>query len=76
MGAIWWGHQGRVPQRFVTGGTQYAMPPQFFLFRFWIWRDFKNKSDAYQVLCEEVFKLDRWPHIPKWMLKQSLVWNH
>jgi len=41
-----------------------------------IWRGFKNKTDVCHVLCEEVFKLDGRPHIPKLMLKQSLVWNH
>ena len=52
------------------------MSPHFFLFRFCIWRGFKNKSDICHVLCEEVFNLVGRPRIAKLMLKQSLVWNH
>jgi len=33
------------------------MPPTF-LFRFYIWRGFKNKSDVCHVLCEDLFMLD------------------
>ena len=33
-----------------------SAPP--FLFRFCIWRGFKNKSDVCHVLCEEHFMLD------------------
>jgi len=29
-----------------------------FLFRFFIWRGFKNKSDVCRVLCEELFVFD------------------
>jgi len=29
-----------------------------FLFRFGIWRDFKNKSDICHVFCEESFMID------------------
>ena len=61
------------PPLFQTGGTQYAMSPHFFLFRFCIWRGFKNKSDVCHVLWEELFMLDGRPHITKLMLKQSLV---
>jgi len=50
------------------------MSPHFFLFRFSIWRDFKNKSDVCHVLSEELFMLDGRPHIAKFMLKQTLVW--
>jgi len=52
------------------------MSPNFFLFRFCIWIDLKNKSDVCHVLCEELFKLDGRPYIAKLMLKQSLVWHH
>ena len=38
------------------------MSPHFFLFRFCIWRGFKNKSDDCHVLCEELFMLDGRPH--------------
>jgi len=48
--------------------------PTLFLFRFCIWRGFKNKNDVCQVLYEELFMLDGGPHIAKLMLKQSLVW--
>jgi len=34
------------------------MPPHIFLFRFCIWRGFKNKSDVCHVLFEELFMLD------------------
>ena len=47
-------------------------PPHFFLFRFCIWRGFKNKNVCH-VLCEELFMLDGKPRIGKLMLKQSLV---
>jgi len=47
------------------------MSPHFFLFRFCIWRGFKNKSDVCHVLCEEFFMLYGRPHIAKLMLK---VW--
>jgi len=33
--------------------------PPLFLFRFCIWRGFKDKSDVCHVLCEELFMLDR-----------------
>jgi len=46
------------------------MSPHFFLFRFSIWRGFKNKSDVCHVLCEELFMLDGRPHIANLMLKQ------
>jgi len=48
------------------------MSSHFFLFRFCIWRRFKNKNVCH-VLCEEVFILDGRPHMAKLMLKQSLV---
>jgi len=47
--------------------------PQFFLFRFCIWRGFKNESDVCHVLCEKLFMLDGRPDISKLMLKQSLL---
>jgi len=47
-------------------------PLHFFLFKFCIWRGFKNKNVCH-VLCEELFMLDGRPHIAKLMLKQSLV---
>jgi len=46
------------------------MPPHFFLFRFCIWRGFKNKSDVCHVLWEEIFMLDGRPHIAKLMLTE------
>jgi len=50
-------------------------PPHFFLYKFCIWRGFKNKSDVYHVLFEERFMLDGrlGLHIAKFMLTQSLV---
>jgi len=70
------GHEGRVPPHFQTGGHNMPCHPQFFLFRFCIWRGFKNKSDICHVLCEELFMLDGRPHIAKFMLKQSFLWYH
>jgi len=32
--------------------------PHIFLFTFCIWRGFKNKTDVYHVLREELFTLD------------------
>ena len=62
------------PPLFQTGGHNMPFPPHFFLFRFCIWRGFKNKSDVCHVLCEELFMLDGRPYVAKLMLKQSLVW--
>ena len=47
------------------------MSPHFFLFRFWIWWGFKNKSDVCHVLCDELFMLGGRPHIAMLMLKQK-----
>jgi len=33
-------------------------PSHIFLYRFCIWRAFKNKSDVCHVLCEELFMLE------------------
>ena len=60
---------------FQTGEHNMPFPPHFFLFRFCIWRGFKNKSDVCHVLCEELFMLDGRPYVAKLMLKQSLVWH-
>jgi len=46
------------PHFFQTIGIYYAMSPHIFLFRFCIWRGFKNKNDVCHVLCEELFILD------------------
>jgi len=44
------------PPLFQVGGR--SMPcPSFFLFRYCVWRGFKNKSDICHVLCEELFML-------------------
>ena len=75
MGAISWGTRGRVPLTFSDGGHNMSCPPHFFLFRFCIWRGFKNKTDVCHVLCEELFILDGRPRIAKLMLKQSVVWQ-
>jgi len=66
MSAIWWGDAGDI----------ICHVPPFLLFRFCIWRGFKNKSDVFHVLCEELFMLDGRPYIAKVMLEQSLVWYH
>ena len=76
MGAIWWGTRGTCPSTFLDGGHNMPCPSNFFLFRFYIWRGFKIKSDVCHILCEEFFMLDGRPHIAKLMLKQSLVWYH
>jgi len=73
MGAIWW---GTCLSTFLDGGHNMPCPSNFFLFRFYIWRGFKIKSDVCHILCEEFFMLDGRPHIAKLMLKQSLVWYH
>jgi len=77
MAAIWWGTRGTcTPHFFSRGWHNMPCPPHFFLFRFCIWRGFKNKSDVCHVSCEELFMLDGRPHIVKLMLKQSFVWYH
>jgi len=69
MGAILVRDTGDVPPTFSGGGYDVPCPPTFFLFRFCIWRGFKNKSDACHVFCEELFMLDGRLHIAKFMLK-------
>jgi len=76
MGAIWWETEDVSSHLVRRGGHNMPCPLHFFLFRFCIWKGFKNKSDVYHILCEELFMLDGWPHIAKLMLKQSLVWYH
>ena len=75
-GAIWWGTVGRVPPTFSDGEDIICHVPPFLLFRFCIWRGFKNKKVVRHVLCEELFTLGGRPYIAKLMLKQSLVWYH
>jgi len=58
MGAIRWGHGDMSHPLFQTVWIQYAISPHLFLFRFLIWRGFKNKSDICRILCEELFMLD------------------
>jgi len=65
------GHGGRIPPLFQVGGYKTPFPPKFFLFKFYIWRGFKNKSDVCHVLCEELFMIDGRLHIAKFMLKQN-----
>jgi len=76
MGAIWWGTRETCPPHFFRQGEHnMSCPAHLFLFRFCIWRGFKNKSDVCHVLWEELFMLNgRW-HIANLMLKQSLVWQ-
>jgi len=64
------------PHFFRPGGQNMSCAPHFFLFRFCIWRGFKNKSYVCHVLCDELFMLDGRPHIAMLMLKQSLMWYH
>jgi len=53
------GDTGHVsPHFFRRGGYNMPCLPHFFLFRFCIWRGFKNKSDICYVLCEELYMLD------------------
>jgi len=52
---------GRVPPLFQTGGHNMPRPTHFFLFTFYIWSGFKNKSDVCHVLCEELFMLNGRP---------------
>jgi len=73
MGAIWW---GTCPPHFFRRGDIICHVPPLFLFRFCIWKGFKNKSDVCHIFCEELFMLDGRPYIAKLMLKQSLVWYH
>jgi len=62
MGAIWWGTGETFPPTFSEGGDIICyIFPHFFLFRFCIWRGFKNKSDVCHVLCEELFMSDGSP---------------
>jgi len=70
------GHGGRVAPTFSGGADIICHASPLFLFRFCIWRGFKNKSDVCHVLCEELFMLDRRFHIAKFTLKQSFVWYH
>jgi len=65
------GRRGRFPLLFSDGGDIICYVPHFFLFRFCIWRGFKNKSDVCYILCEDLFMLDGRPPKAKLMLKQS-----
>jgi len=69
------GHGERIPHTFSDGGDIICHVPPLLLFRFCIWRGFKNKV-MLVTLCEELFMLDGRPHIGRLMLKQSLVWYH
>jgi len=51
------GSRGTCPPTFSDGGDIICHAPPFFLFRLYIWRGFKNKSDVCHVLCEELFML-------------------
>ena len=62
------------PHCFRRRGYYVLSPPNIFLFRFCIWRGFKNKSDICHVLCEELFMFDV-VHIAKLMLIQGLAWS-
>jgi len=62
MGANWWGTRGTCPPTFSRGGNIICHVPPLFLFRFCIWRGFKNKSDVCHFLCEQLFMLDGRPH--------------
>jgi len=52
-----WGHGGSVPSHFQAVEILCAISPLILLFRFCIWRDFKNKSDVCHILCEKLFML-------------------
>jgi len=67
---------GDVSPHFSRRGDIRCHVPLTFLFRFCVWRGFKNKSDICHILCEKLFMLDSTPHIAKLMLKQSLVRYH
>jgi len=40
------------------GGYNMPCPYHFFLFRFCIWRGYKNKNNICHILCLELFMLD------------------
>jgi len=58
MGAIWWGTWGTCPSTFSGGEDIICHVSPLFLFRFWIWRSSKNKSDVGHVLREILFMLN------------------
>ena len=71
------GDTGDVSPHFFRRGRQnMPCPPTFFLFRFCIWRGFKNKNEVCRVFGEELFMSHGRPYIAKLILKQSLVWYH
>jgi len=47
-----------VPLNFLDSGDIICHVPQYFLFKFWLWRDSKSESDVWHVLFEELFMLD------------------
>ena len=67
------GGTGDVSPSHFRRGDIICHAPHFFLFRFFIWRRFKNKN-VYHVLCEELFMLDGRPHIAELILNR--VWYH
>jgi len=57
MGAIIWGTRWTCYPTFSEGGDMICYVHPTFIFRFCIWRGFKNKSDV-TVFREEFFMLD------------------
>jgi len=51
------GHGDVFPYFFRWGDIIRQVPP-LFLFRFYIWRSSKNKSDVCHILCEVLFMID------------------
>jgi len=57
MGEIRCGTRGTCPPIFLDSGDIICHSPHVFLFKFCIWRDFKNESDVGHLLCEKLFML-------------------
>ena len=50
-----WHHGRNLVVDTTMWGYNMSSIPHYFLFRFCIWRGFKNGSDVCHVLCEELF---------------------
>ena len=83
MGTIRWGTRGTWPLTSSGEGDIILHVPPLFLFRFYICRSSKNKSDVMtfatfcvKCFCCQIFFSCQMLYIAKLMMKQSLVWYH
>jgi len=74
MGAILWGHEGRVPTSFSDGGTYSVVSPYIFLLRF-VFGEVSKLNVTFVTFCVKSFSC-KMLHTAMLVLKQNLVWCH